>query len=350
MKLIRTLACKALTGRHKAFSLRSMSNSFLVVGGAGYIGSHCVRDLLQNGHNVVVFDDLSTGHAEAVPCELQQGDIRDLAALKRVFSSHSFDGIMHFAGKCLVGESVQNPLLYLDVNVRGTLTLLEAMQTAEVRNVVFSSTCAVYGQPLRLPLDESHPQNPLSPYGLSKCMAEEALQAAETSHDLRTAALRYFNAAGAHPDGSLGELHDPETHLIPLAFDAILGRRGPLQLHGRDYETRDGTCVRDYVHILDLAAAHRLAMDRLLADGSGGAWNLGSGTGSTVLEVLDSIERVTGRSVPLVEGPRRKGDPPGLYASGKKAQSELGWEPTYTELDAIVQTAWQWAQNPRFRQ
>ena len=337
-----------MTGGPWEFSLRVMSNSFLVVGGAGYIGSHCVRDLLENGHNVVVFDDLSTGHAEAVPCELQQGDIRDLDALQRAFSAHQFDGVMHFAAKCLVAESVQNPSLYFDVNVRGTLTLLEAMQAAGVPHLVFSSTCAVYGQPTRLPLDESHPQAPMSPYGISKCQAEQALHTAEKSQGLRPVALRYFNAAGAHPDGTLGESHDPETHLIPLALEAVLGRRGPLQLHGRDYDTRDGTCVRDYVHILDLAAAHRLAMDRLMAGGRGGAWNLGSGTGSTVLEVLDSIARVTGRPVPVIEGPRREGDPPGLYATGEKARVDLGWEPAFTELDDIVRTAWRWAQDPQF--
>ena len=325
-----------------------MPQQVLVIGGAGYIGSHCVRDLMDQGAEVVVFDDLSTGHAESVSCPLVQGDIRNPSALEAVFEQHQFDAVMHFAAKSLVGESVNNPLLYFDVNVRGTITLLEAMKKAGVHNLVFSSTCAVYGDPDRLPLDESHPQRPVSPYGASKKMVEEVLRAASERHDFRIASLRYFNAAGAHPDGSLGESHTPETHLIPLALDALLGRRPPLKLFGRDYETRDGTCVRDYIHILDLALAHRLAANYLLEGGPSGAWNLGTGNGTTVLEILDSIHRVTGREVPYEDAPRRDGDPPGLYASAEAAKSAFGWEPRFGGIDDIVSTAWQWSQAPRY--
>lgn len=325
-----------------------MSNRILVVGGAGYIGSHCVRDLCDQGNEVVVFDDLSTGHPEAVSCELVQADIRDPNALDAVFQQHTFDAVMHFAAKSLVGESVQNPLLYFDVNVRGTITLLEAMRRAGVPNLVFSSTCAVYGNPDSLPLDESHPQRPVSPYGASKKIVEEVLYNASEGHGFRIASLRYFNAAGAHPDGTLGESHSPETHLIPLALDAMLGRRPPLKLFGRDYDTRDGTCVRDYIHILDLALAHRLAANHLMDGGSSGAWNLGTGNGTTVLEILHSIERVTGRSVPFEDAPRRDGDPAGLYASAIAAEKTFGWQPQFPSVDDIVSTAWAWSQAPRY--
>ncbi|MEE2751572.1 MAG: UDP-glucose 4-epimerase GalE [Myxococcota bacterium] len=325
-----------------------MGKQILVVGGAGYIGSHCVRDLLDQGAEVVVFDDLSTGHSEAVTCELVEGDIRDPNALDRAFAGHQFDAVMHFAAKSLVGESVHNPLHYFDVNVRGTITLLEAMRKAEVLNLVFSSTCAVYGDPDRLPLDESHPQRPVSPYGASKKMVEEVLRSASDQHGFRIASLRYFNAAGAHPDGTLGESHNPETHLIPLALDALLGRRPALKLFGRDYDTRDGTCVRDYIHILDLALAHRQAADYLVGGGASGAWNLGTGNGTTVLEILESIERVTGQAVPYEDAPRRDGDPPGLYASAEAAKRTFGWEPRFAGVDDIVSTAWQWSQAPRY--
>jgi UDP-glucose 4-epimerase len=321
----------------------------LVVGGAGYIGSHCTRDLIDHGHTTVVFDNLSTGHREAVSSEFVQGDIRDRAALRALFSEHEFDAVMHFAAKSLVGESVSNPLRYYDVNVGGTVALLSEMQNSGVMNLIFSSTCAVYGAPEYLPLDEQHPKAPVSPYGLSKLMVEQILDAAREREGFNIAALRYFNAAGAHPDGSLGESHNPETHLIPIALEANMGQRGPLKLFGDDYETRDGTCIRDYVHIMDLAAAHRLAMEHLCAGkSSGGAWNLGTGTGTTVLEILQSIHRVTGEPVPYEKAERREGDPPGLYAKAIKAEHELGWTPEYTEVDEIVKHAWQWAKKPLF--
>ncbi len=321
----------------------------LVVGGAGYIGSHCTRDLIENGHTTVVFDDLSTGHREAVSSEFVCGDIRDREALRSLFSAHKFDAVMHFAAKSLVGESVSNPLRYYDVNVGGTVALLTEMQIAGVMNLIFSSTCAVYGAPEYLPLDEKHPMAPVSPYGQSKLMVEQVLDAARDKEGFSIAALRYFNAAGAHPDGTLGESHEPETHLIPIAIDANMKRRGPLKLFGDDYETRDGTCIRDYVHIMDLALAHRLAMEHLCSGKSKGAsWNLGTGTGTTVLEILQSIERVTGEPVPYEKADRRQGDPPGLYAKAIKAERDLGWTPKYIDVDEIVNHAWAWAKNPKY--
>ena len=321
----------------------------LVVGGAGYIGSHCTKDLIHNGHSTVVFDDLSTGHREAVDSEFVLGDIRDREALRGLFASNKFDAVMHFAAKSLVGESVSNPLKYYDVNVGGTTALLCEMQIAGVKNLIFSSTCAVYGAPEYLPLDEQHPKAPVSPYGQSKLMVEQVLDAAREREGFNIAALRYFNAAGAHPDGTLGESHSPETHLIPIALEANMGKRGPLKLFGDDYETRDGTCIRDYVHIMDLAAAHRLAMELLCSGASkGGAWNLGTGNGTTVLEILESIERVTGEPVPYEKADRREGDPPGLYAKANKAERELGWTPRYDGVDEIIGHAWAWAKNPRY--
>ncbi len=325
-----------------------MSRKVLVVGGAGYIGSHCTRELEEAGDEVVVFDDLSTGHREALRCELVVGDIRDGQALRRVMGEHTFDAVMHFAAKSLVGESVTNPLLYYDVNVRGTITLLTEMLRADIPHIVFSSTCAVYGAPEALPLKEDHPRRPVSPYGLSKRMVEEVLEAAGAQHGLHYACLRYFNAAGAHPDGTLGESHDPETHLIPLALDAILGKRGRLALFGRDYDTRDGTCLRDYIHVIDLARAHRLALDHLVAGAPGGAWNLGTGHGTTVLEVLQSLERVTGKPVPFDNAERREGDAPGLYAAAEAAMRDFGWQAEHAHIDDIARSAWHWAKNPLF--
>lgn len=325
-----------------------MSKRVLVVGGAGYIGSHCVRDLTDNGHEVVVYDNLSTGYRDAVSTKLVEGDIRDGDALRTLFAEHNFDAVMHFAAKSLVGESVQHPLRYFDVNVGGTATLLREMLHAGVQDLVFSSTCAIYGDPVYLPLDEKHPRNPVSPYGQSKLMVEQILDAAREKEGLRVASLRYFNAAGAHPDGTLGESHIPETHLIPIALKAMMGTRGPLSLFGSDYETRDGTCIRDYVHIMDLALAHRQAMELLGSGSPGGAWNLGTGNGTTVLEVLQSIERVTGKAVPYENAPRREGDAAGLYAVSSLAREQLGWEPRYRNIDEIVEHAWSWAQSPRF--
>lgn len=325
-----------------------MAKRVLVVGGAGYIGSHCCRLLEDRGDEVVVFDDLSTGHRGAVRSELILGDIRDPAALRGALMGRGFDAVMHFAARAMVGESMARPSLYFALNVGGTANLLHAMREAEVPAIVFSSTCAIYGAPQTQPVDETHPKAPMSPYGLSKLQVEQMLETCRALEGLRASSLRYFNAAGAHPDGSLGESHDPETHLIPLALAAAMGARPPLEVFGDDYDTPDGTCVRDYVHVMDLAAAHALAMDHMLAGSPGGAWNLGSERGHSVLQVLESVARVTGRAVPHHFAPRRAGDPPALYASSALIRAELGWVPQRRDLDEIIQTAWRWAQSPRW--
>ncbi|MCK6522429.1 UDP-glucose 4-epimerase GalE [Myxococcota bacterium] len=325
-----------------------MAKRVLVVGGAGYIGSHCCRLLEDRGDEVVVFDDLSTGHRGAVRSELIVGDIRDPAALRAALRGRGFDAVMHFAARAMVGESMVRPSLYFALNVGGTANLLDAMRDADVPAIVFSSTCAIYGAPQTQPVDETHPKGPLSPYGLSKLQVEQMLETCRALEGLRASSLRYFNAAGAHPDGSLGESHDPETHLIPLALAAAMGARPPLEVFGDDYDTPDGTCIRDYVHVMDLASAHALAMDAMLAGSPGGAWNLGSERGHSVLQVLESVARVTGRPVPHRIAPRRAGDPPALYASSALIRAELGWTPQRRDLDGIIETAWRWARSPRW--
>jgi UDP-glucose 4-epimerase len=320
----------------------------LLVGGAGYIGSVCGANLLAAGHSVVTFDDLSTGHREAVPGELLEGDIRDRSALRAAFRGRHFDCVMHFAARSLVGESVSHPLRYFDTNTGGTATLLSVMAEEGVRKLVFSSTCAVYGDPQYLPLDELHPMAPVSPYGESKRMIEVMLDAVRAREDFSVTSLRYFNAAGATLDGRFGESHGVETHLIPLALGAALGTRPPLSLFGQDYETRDGTCIRDYVHVEDLADAHLLAMTQLLDGDRGLACNLGTGHGSTVTEVLDAVARASGKAVPVVAAPRRQGDPPALFASSALAQARLGWVPRHASLDTIVSSAAKWALARRY--
>jgi UDP-glucose 4-epimerase len=326
-----------------------MAAKVLVVGGAGYIGSICAAVMQREaGIAVTAFDDLSTGHAEAVTGELIRGDIRDRAHLTSVLKSGGFDAVMHFAAKSLVGESVQHPLRYFDVNVGGTASLLQAMADAGVKNLVFSSSCAIYGNPSYLPLDEAHPQHPVSPYGHSKRIVEEMLAACREKEGFRVTTLRYFNAAGCMPDGSLGESHTTETHLIPLAIAAALGRRPPLSLFGDDYDTRDGTCIRDYIHVLDLADAHLRALQHLLDGNAGDAYNVGTGVGTTVREVLASIERCLGTPVPHSVSERRQGDPPALFARADRIQEALGWSPRWTSIDDIVGTALRWSREPRF--
>jgi UDP-glucose 4-epimerase len=314
----------------------------LVTGGAGFIGSHAVRELLDAGHGVTVLDDLSEGHREAVSpaARLVTGDLADAAALQQALEGA--DAVLHFAALAYVGESGRDPAAYYRTNVVKGLELLWAAIAAGVRRFVFSSTCAVYGDPRALPMDEAHPRLPINPYGATKHAFERALEDHAGAGLLRAVVLRYFNAAGCHPDGSLGEHHAPETHLIPLAIDAALGVGRALTIFGDDYDTPDGTCIRDYVHVTDLARAHVRALDVLDAGASFQAFNLGSERGSSVQEVLRAVERVTRRKVPAAVGARRAGDPARLVASAARAREVLGFRPEFGELDAIVETAHRW--------
>jgi UDP-arabinose 4-epimerase len=315
----------------------------LVVGGAGYIGSHTALKLAETGHEPIVFDNLSMGHDWAVQWgELVRGDLADGDALRRVLEEQRIDAVIHFAASAYVGESVQNPRKYFENNVVNTLSLLNAMLDSGVDRIIFSSTCASYGIPERVPIDESHPQRPINPYGESKLMVERILHWYQNAYELNWMALRYFNASGADPEGRIGEMHDPETHLIPLVIDAALERRDPVQIFGTDYPTPDGTAVRDYIHVLDLADAHVRALDYLSSGGSSQAINLGTGRGYSVREVVESVGRVSGIEVPFEEGPRRAGDPPELVADPSHALATLGWKASYQELDDIVRTAWNW--------
>jgi UDP-glucose 4-epimerase len=316
--------------------------TILVTGGAGYVGAHCCLALARAGHNPVTLDNLSNGHERFVKWgPFERGDIRDPARLDAVFAQHKPDAVLHCAALIEVGESVQRPDRFYDNNVVGALNVLDAMRAHGVKPFVFSSTCATYGAPRRLPMDESHPQRPVSPYGWTKLMIERASADIAAAHGLRFAHLRYFNAAGACPEEGIGERHDPETHAIPLALFALLGRREGFKIFGTDWETRDGTCLRDYVHVLDLADAHVRAIERLLGGGASLAVNLGTGDGVTVKELLASIERVTGRAVPATEAPRRPGDAPALVADTTLVKRELGWAPT-RGIDAIIADAWTW--------
>lgn len=317
----------------------------LVTGGAGYIGSHAVRALKQAGDEVVVFDNLIYGHKELAQGEpLVVGDLRDEALLRKVFSEHRFDAVMHFAAYAYVGESVQNPAKYYRNNVATTLNLLDAMREAKVNLFIFSSTCATYGEPKESPIPETHPQNPINPYGASKLMVERILQDYDRAYGLKYVSLRYFNAAGADEAGDIGEDHDPETHLIPLTLDAALGRRPHVTIYGADYDTPDGTCVRDYIHVSDLAQAHLLGLRYLANGGKSDAFNLGNGNGFSVREVIETAEKVTGKAIRVVEGERRAGDPARLVGCAEKAKAILGWEPRFAELETIVATAWKWHQ------
>ncbi len=320
---------------------------FLATGGAGYVGSHISAAFRKAGHEVAVYDDLSTGHDWAVPSGVPftRGDVRDTARLEASLRECRAEGVLHFAAKCLVGESVRRPDLYFDVNVGGGASLLRAMERSGVKRLLFSSTAAVYGNPETSPITEEHPLKPVNPYGETKRDFEKLLATAARAGAVRYASLRYFNAAGCAEDGSLGEDHDPETHLIPNALRALLPGGSPLTVFGRDWPTRDGTCVRDYLHVWDLADAHLSAWDRLCKTGEGGIFNLGTGTGSTVLEVLAAIRKEAGREVPVTFGPRRDGDPAVLVASNARARKTLGWSPRRTLAD-IVRTAWKWGQTP----
>lgn len=317
----------------------------LVTGGAGYIGSHAVKALRWQGFNVIVYDDFSAGHRQATghASSIVEGDIHDTALLTSVFRERRVDAVMHFAAWLSVGDSVREPARYYRNNVAGALSVLEAMVAAGVRHFVFSSTAAVFGNPEETPITENHPTRPINPYGETKLAVERALPHYDRAYGLRSIALRYFNAAGADPDGELGEDHDPELHVIPRALDAAAGR-GSFQLYGDDYETADGTCLRDYVHVTDLASAHVLALDALRKGAPSAVYNLGNGRPTSVRAVMDAVEHVTGTKVPFSTGPRRPGDPAVLFASSDRIKEALGWRPLYEDITTIVETAWRWRQ------
>ncbi|MBC8133274.1 MAG: UDP-glucose 4-epimerase GalE [Deltaproteobacteria bacterium] len=319
--------------------------SILIVGGAGYIGSQTAKLVAKAGQSPVVFDNLVYGHRWAVKWgPLVEGDLADAALIARVLKEHQVTAVIHFAAYTYVGESVMNPRKYFRNNVVNTLNLLDAMVDNGVRDIVFSSTCATYGEPREVPISEQHHQNPVNPYGESKLAVEKMLHWYHGAYGLRYAALRYFNAAGADPDGDVGEDHDPETHLIPLAIEAAFGRRPALDIFGTDYPTPDGTAIRDYIHVADLADAHILALDRLRQGTGPLRLNLGTGTGHSVREVIVAVEKATGRKVPVRETGRRAGDPPALVADARKAAEILGWTPKYARIDTIVEHACRWHQ------
>ncbi|MEY3218856.1 MAG: hypothetical protein RIT27_213 [Pseudomonadota bacterium] len=317
----------------------------LVVGGAGYIGSHMVKQLLRANHHTVVFDNLSTGYRDAVVGgEFVLGDLANRETLKQLFEQHRFDGVMHFASFIQVGESVSNPAKYYQNNVSNTLNLLDAMVEHQVKKLIFSSTAAIFGEPQYIPLDEQHPKQPINPYGLSKWIIEQILQDYDRAYNLKSVCLRYFNAAGADPDGEIGERHKPETHLIPLILQTASGRREKITIYGEDYETPDGTCIRDYIHVVDLCDAHLLALEQLLKGAPSAVYNLGNGAGFSVRQVIDTTRQITGREIKIEIGGRREGDPARLVADASRAVVALRWKPRYADLQTIVANAWQWEQ------
>lgn len=320
----------------------------LVTGGAGYIGSHTVRMLAEEaGRQVVVLDNLVYGHRDALISEnvtLVEADMSDAEAVEKVFTDYQVDGVVHFAAYCYVGESVTDPIKYYRNNTAAPLTVLEAMHKHGCNKFIFSSTCATYGNPQEIPMSEEHQQQPINPYGQSKLMLERILRDCDPAYGIRSVRLRYFNASGCALDGAIGEDHDPETHLIPNVLMAITGEKGPVTLFGTDYPTPDGTCIRDYIHVLDLARAHVKALEYLENGGESDAFNLGTGKGNSVKEIIDAAEDVTGKKVPLETGPRREGDPPELVANASKAKSVLGWEAQITDVRQTIESAWAWMQ------
>ena len=322
------------------------SGAVLVVGGGGYIGSHMVKALCEAGREVVVLDNLVSGHRDAVDGRaiFVQGDMSDGATLNALFGQYPITAVMHFAAFIEVGESVRAPGKYYQNNVAGTLVLLDAMVEHGIDRFIFSSTAAIYGEPHYTPIDEAHPREPINPYGRGKWMVEAMLEDYQRAHNLRSISLRYFNAAGADPDGSLAERHDPETHLIPIVLEVAAGKRSHVAVYGRDYPTTDGTCVRDYVHVVDLCRAHLLALRYLEKGGDSAAFNLGNGGGFSVREVIETADAITGRAIDVVDGPRREGDPAVLVADATAARDVLGWQPEYTRLEPIVAHAWTAAQ------
>jgi UDP-glucose 4-epimerase len=318
----------------------------LVTGGAGYIGSHMVRMLAELNHAVVTLDDLSSGFRDAVLYgEFVKGSLHDAFALRALFGAHKFDAVVHFAGSIVVSESVREPAKYYQNNLVGSLNLFDAMHKHGVKNLVFSSTAAIFGTPKYVPIDEVHPQAPINPYGMTKWVTEQILRDFDVAYGLRSVALRYFNAAGASPDAVLGERHDPETHLVPLALRAATGEIPGLTVFGTDYDTPDGTCIRDYIHIVDLCDAHMLALRHLAKGGESRAYNLGNGQGYSVKEVIQVVERISNKTIPVKYGPRRAGDPPRLVANANKIQQDWGWSPRFAKLEQIIEHAWQWEVN-----
>lgn len=321
-----------------------------VLGGAGYIGSHTVYELIDRGFDVIVIDNLQTGHREAVheKARFYEGDIRDSKFLDEVFKSEKIDAVIHFAANSLVGESMTDPLKYYDNNVYGTKVLLESMVRNGINKIVFSSTAAVYGEPERIPILESDRTVPTNAYGETKLAMEKMFRWVDNAHGVKYVSLRYFNACGAHISGKIGEAHSPETHLIPLVLQVPLGKRDCIKVFGDDYDTKDGTCVRDYIHVTDLADAHILAVEYLLAGNESNVFNLGNGVGFTVREVIEEAEKVVGNTIKAQMSGRRSGDPAQLVASSEKAKLILGWKPKYNELGKIVETAWNWHKNARY--
>lgn len=321
--------------------------SVLVLGGAGYIGSHATSKLIENGYEVVVIDNLQTGHKDAI-CEgakFYQGDIRDINFLREVFSKEKIQGVMHFAANSLVGESMTNPIKYFNNNVYGTEVLLSAMNEFDIKNIVFSSTAATYGEPKQIPITEDTETSPTNPYGESKLIMEKMMKWCDKAYGIKYVALRYFNVAGAKETAKIGEDHSPETHLIPLVLQVPLGKREAITIYGDDYDTEDGTCVRDYIHVEDLVDAHILALEYLAKDNISNVFNLGSNNGFSVKEIIDVARKVTGHPIPQVMGERRAGDPSKLVASSEKAREILGWAPSKTSVEKIIEDAWNWHKN-----
>lgn len=317
----------------------------LVVGGAGYIGSHMVKMLSQAGHQVTTLDNLSNGYKDAVKYgDFIEGDIADAGLLGKLFTQNTFDGVMHFASYIQVGESVEKPSMYYRNNVTNTQVLLDAMVEHGIKRFIFSSTAATFGEPQYTPIDEAHPQKPINPYGHSKLMVEQILRDFDHAYGLKSVILRYFNAAGADPDGELGERHIPETHLVPLVLQAAFGRRDHITIFGIDYDTPDGTCIRDYIHVNDLCSAHLLGLEHLVAGGESKAFNMGNGQGYSIKEVIDVAKKVTGKDFSVSLGERRDGDPARLVADSTLLQNELGWKPEYADLETIIRHAWAWEQ------
>ncbi|MEN6554524.1 MAG: UDP-glucose 4-epimerase GalE [Methanobacterium sp.] len=315
----------------------------LIVGGAGYIGSHLNKEINKKGIKTVIFDNLSYGHRDFVKWgTFERGDLGNIDDIRAVFKKYPIEAVMHFAAFTYVGESVEDPQKYYTNNVKNTLNLLQVMLEENVKYFVFSSTCATYGNPVEIPITENHPQNPINPYGKGKLMVETVLKDYSDAYGLKYASLRYFNAAGADPEGEVGELHNPETHLIPLILDVAAGRREDIKIFGTDYDTPDGTCIRDYIHVTDLAEAHILALEYLQNGGKSDFFNLGNGNGFSVKEVIETAEKVTGKDIKAVEAERRAGDPPILVGSSDKAKEKLNWKPKYDELSTIIETAWNW--------